>query len=83
MVPLSWNGILVGITLGFARAMGEFGATMMVAGNIPGRTQTLSIAIYDAVQANRMADAHLMVIVLSACTIGLLLLLTTIQKRKS
>jgi molybdate transport system permease protein len=48
-VPLAWRGILAGTMLAFARAMGEFGATLMVAGNIPGRTQTLSLAVYDAV----------------------------------
>ncbi|GLB59539.1 molybdate ABC transporter permease subunit [Cytobacillus sp. NCCP-133] len=69
IIPLSYKGILAGLVLGFARAMGEFGATLMVAGNIPGKTQTLSIAIYDAVQANRMADAHLMVIILTSATI--------------
>ncbi|CAM3546560.1 molybdate ABC transporter permease subunit [Cytobacillus oceanisediminis] len=67
--PLAYKGILAGLVLGFARAMGEFGATLMVAGNIPGKTQTLSIAIYDAVQADRMSDAHLMVIILTSATI--------------
>jgi molybdate transport system permease protein len=55
-LPLAWRGILAGAMLAFARAMGEFGATLMVAGNIPGRTQTMSIAIYEAVQAG---DDHL------------------------
>jgi molybdate transport system permease protein len=75
-VPLAWRGIVAGLALGFARAMGEFGATLMVAGNIPGRTQTASLAIYDAVQAGRMADAHLLALVLSALT-GLVLVLLT------
>ncbi len=52
--------------------MGEFGATLMVAGNIPGQTQTLSIAIYDAVQADRMRDVHLMVLILTLVTIIIL-----------
>jgi molybdate transport system permease protein len=76
IVPLAYKGVLAGLVLGFARAMGEFGATIMVAGNIPGKTQTLSIAIYDAVQANRMMDAHLMVLALSATTIIFLILLS-------
>jgi len=75
IIPLSYKGILAGVVLGFARAMGEFGATLMVAGNIPGKTQTLSIAIYDAVQANRMMDAHLMVLILTVATIFFLLLI--------
>lgn len=49
-LPLAWRGILAGTILCFARALGDFGATLMVAGNIPGRTQTASLAIYDAVQ---------------------------------
>jgi len=77
-VPLAWRGILAGIALGFARAMGEFGATLMVAGNIPGRTQTASIAIYDAVQGFRFADAHLLALALSAATGVVLLLLTRV-----
>ncbi|MDG5789273.1 molybdate ABC transporter permease subunit [Evansella sp. AB-P1] len=75
IIPLAYKGILAGLVLGFARAMGEFGATLMVAGNIPGRTQTLSIAIYDAVQADRMMDAHVMVIILSLVTILFLYLI--------
>ncbi|MCD8502150.1 MAG: molybdate ABC transporter permease subunit [Bacillaceae bacterium] len=75
IMPLAYKGILAGIVLGFARAMGEFGATLMVAGNIPGRTQTLSIAIYDAVQADRMMDAHIMVVILSLATIIFLYLI--------
>jgi molybdate transport system permease protein len=49
--PLAWPGIFAGTMLAFARGMGEFGATLMVAGNLPGKTQTLSMAIYEAVQA--------------------------------
>ncbi|RNA70532.1 molybdate ABC transporter permease subunit [Alteribacter keqinensis] len=75
IVPLAYKGVLAGLLLGFARAMGEFGATLMVAGNIPGKTQTLSIAIYDAVQANRMMDANIMVIILTSTTILFLFLL--------
>ena len=50
-LPLAWRGILAGVLLAFARALGEFGATLMVAGSLPGKTQTLSIAVYEAVQA--------------------------------
>jgi molybdate transport system permease protein len=51
VVPLSWTGILTGIILSFAHTVGEFGVVLMVGGNIPGRTRTVSIAIYDGVQA--------------------------------
>lgn len=74
-LPLSWRGILAGTALAFARAMGEFGATLMVAGNIPGSTQTLPIAIYDAVQAGRMAEANLLVLIITAATLAALLVL--------
>ena len=51
-LPLAWRGLAAGIVLAFARALGDFGATLMVAGNIPGLTQTAALAIYDAVQVN-------------------------------
>jgi molybdate transport system permease protein len=63
--PLARRGILAGLTLAAARALGEFGATLMVAGNIPGRTQTLSLAIYDAVQNGQFARANGMVLVMT------------------
>lgn len=64
-LPLARRGILAGMILGAARALGEFGATLMISGNIPGRTQTLPVAIYDAVLAQRYADANLMVLVMT------------------
>ena len=73
--PLAWRGILAGTVLGFARAMGEFGATLMVAGNIPGRTQTLPIAIYDQVQAGRTDAANTLVLLLSVMAVAILILL--------
>ncbi len=74
-LPLAWQGIIAGLVLTFARAMGEFGATLMVAGNIPGKTQTLSIAIYDAVQGGNYEQANFLVVLISAITIiGLLCL---------
>jgi molybdate transport system permease protein len=60
-LPLARPGILAGLVLGGARAFGEFGATLMVAGNIPGRTQTVPLAIYDAVQAGEAATAAVLV----------------------
>lgn len=64
-LPLARRGILAGVVLGAARALGEFGATLMVAGNIPGRTQTLPLAIYDAVQNREYDTANLMVLVMT------------------
>jgi len=60
-LPLAWRGVLAGALLAFARAMGEFGATLMVAGSLPGRTQTLALAIYDAVAAGDDARAATLV----------------------
>jgi molybdate transport system permease protein len=65
-LPLARRGILAGLTLGAARALGEFGATLMVAGSIPGRTQTLPLAIYDAVQLREYDQANLMVALMTA-----------------
>jgi len=72
-LPLAWRGILAGALLAFARAMGEFGATLMVAGSIPGRTQTLSIAVYEAVQAGQDDVANTLVLITSAVCIAVLL----------
>jgi molybdate transport system permease protein len=63
--PLAWRGILAGTMLAFARAMGEFGATLMIAGNLPGKTQTLSLAVYDAVQAGKDSLAATLVLITS------------------
>ncbi len=64
-LPLARRGILAGFTLGSARALGEFGATLMVAGSIPGRTQTLPLAIYDAVQSRQYDLANQMVLLMT------------------
>lgn len=74
-IPLAWRGILAGTMLAFARALGEFGATLMVAGNIPGQTQTLPVAIYDAVQAGDMGMANILVGVVTVAAIALLVFL--------
>jgi molybdate transport system permease protein len=72
-LPLAWRGILAGLLLAFARATGEFGATLMVAGSIVGKTQTLSIAVYEAVQAGQDATANFLVAVTSVTCIAVLL----------
>jgi molybdate transport system permease protein len=71
-LPLAWRGVLGGTLLAFARSMGEFGATLMVAGSIPGKTQTLSIAVYEAVQAGQDDSANLLVIITSVVCITVL-----------
>ena len=72
-LPLAWRGILAGTMLAFARAMGEFGATLMVAGNIPGKTQTLSLAVYDAVQAGQDDLANFLVLLTSVVVVAILM----------
>lgn len=72
-LPLAWRGILAGVLLAFARAMGEFGATLMVAGSIPGQTQTLSVAVYEAVQAGQDDTATTLVLITSAVCAAVLL----------
>ena len=72
-LPLAWRGILAGVLLSFARSSGEFGATLMVAGSIPGQTQTLSIAVYEAVQAGRDDVANFLVVLTSVVCISVLL----------
>jgi molybdate transport system permease protein len=69
--PLAWRSVVAGLVLAFCRAFGDFGITLMVAGNIPGRTQTLPLAIYDRVQADAMREANL----LSLAAVALVLLL--------
>jgi molybdate transport system permease protein len=73
-LPLAWRGLAAGIVLAYARALGDFGATLMVAGNIPGLTQTASLAIYDAVQVNDSARAGWLTLWISLVSILALLL---------
>ena len=73
-LPLAWPGILAGSLLAFARAMGEFGASLMVAGSIPQQTQTASMAIYDAVQSGNDDTALWLVLLTSALAMAVLML---------
>ncbi|WP_034294736.1 molybdate ABC transporter permease subunit [Herbaspirillum sp. RV1423] len=73
-LPLAARGIAAGVLLAFARALGEFGATLMIAGNLPGRTQTLSVAIYEAVQAGDDSTATLLVVITSITCVAVLLI---------
>jgi molybdate transport system permease protein len=82
-LPVASRGVGAGIGLGFARALGEFGATVMVAGNIAGRTQTLPIAVYDAVQAGDDASARAGALVLVVIAVVVLLLVTRLSSRRT
>jgi molybdate transport system permease protein len=72
-LPLARNGIVAGLVLAFARALGEFGATLMLAGNIPGRTATVPLAIYTAVQTGEAGEAVALVAMLTALSCAVLL----------
>lgn len=69
-LPLARRGVYAGLVLSFARALGEFGATLMLAGNIPGRTQTMPLAIYEAVAAGEERRAQMLALVLTAISIA-------------
>ena len=72
-VPLAWRSLLAGGILTYCRALGDFGITLMVAGSIPGKTQTMALAIYDRVQADQLAEANRLALIAVALVIGLLL----------
>jgi molybdate transport system permease protein len=72
-LPLARRGLLAGTVLAFARALGEFGATLMLAGNIPGKTQTVPLAIYTAVQTGESAEALGLVLVLTGLSCAVLI----------
>jgi molybdate transport system permease protein len=79
-VPLAWRSILAGIVLAFCKALGDFGITLMVAGDIPGRTQTLPLALYDHVQSNQLQQANTLALVSVAIVIVLMLLLGRVAR---
>jgi molybdate transport system permease protein len=79
-LPIAWRGILAGGLLGFLRALGEFGTTLMVAGNIPGRTQTLPIAIYGSLQAGNLERANAQALLLTGLAFGLLALVLWLRR---
>jgi len=71
-LPLARRSILAAAALAFARSLGDFGVTLMIAGNIPGRTQTVAIAIYDAVEAGNGATARVLVVIVSVIALVIL-----------
>ncbi len=75
ILPASWPGVAAGTVLAFARALGEFGATAMLAGNIPGKTQTMSLAIYSTVQGNNREKAYIWVAIIMGISFVTILLM--------
>lgn len=82
-LPLSLPGLIAGLVLSFARALGEFGATIMVAGNIPGKTQTIPLAIYFAAESNDLTTAGIYVLVISIITFSIILWLNMQSKTRN
>ena len=80
-LPLARRSILAAVALAFARSLGDFGVTLMVAGNIPGRTQTVAVAIYDAVESGKTAVARTLVLVISAVALLILTLANRLNPR--
>jgi molybdate transport system permease protein len=81
VLPLAWQGIFAGVVLSFTRAIGEFGATLMLAGNIPGRTDTMPLAIYGAATSGDWKQAHLLVLLLTLLSVGFLLIARQVNRR--
>jgi molybdate transport system permease protein len=81
-LPLSTRPLLAGVALAFARSLGDFGVTIMLAGNIPGRTQTVAVAIYDAVESGNGATARTLVIVTSVVAILILTIANRLAPRR-
>jgi len=77
--PLAQRSILAATVFAFARALGDFGVTIMIAGNIPGKTQTMAVAIYDAVQSGNTLLANVMVLIISVVAVGILYATTRLQ----
>lgn len=81
MLPLAWPGIAAGAVLTFLRALGEFGATLMIAGNIPGRTQTAPLAIFFAVEAGERWSPIFWSLVIIAVAVSVLSLVSALSRR--
>jgi molybdate transport system permease protein len=79
-LPLAKKGLIAGLVLSFARALGEFGATIMIAGNIPGKTSTMPLAIYSAFQSGEDQLATTLVIILTAVSIAVIYITTRISR---
>ena len=80
-LPLARRGVIAGLFLAFARALGEFGATLMIAGNIPGRTTTVPLAIYTAVSTGASVEAQVLVLILTAVSCAVVITANRLSAR--
>lgn len=83
MLPLSWYGITAGITMGFVRALGDFGTTLMISGSIPDKTLTMPIAIYNSMQEGNSSMTNTLVIIMTVTAILILFILNTLERKMS
>lgn len=81
-LPLAWKGVLAGVVLSFARGIGEFGATLMLAGNIPGKTATMPVAIYSATQSGDYFLANSLVVILTVLSLSVIYATNRLSRRK-
>jgi len=81
IIPISWRGIVAGLTMCFMRALGDFGTTLMVGGNIPGQTTTMSIAIYNALQAGNKDMANVLVLIMTGIAVIVLFILNSMEQK--
>ncbi len=81
VMPISWRGIASGVTMSFVRALGDFGTTLMVSGSIPGKTMTMPIAIYDALQAGNKEMSTLLVLIMTSIAAFVLFTINRLEKR--
>lgn len=83
MIPIAWRGIISGITMSFARALGDFGTTLMVCGSIPDKTVTMPIAIYDSLQSGNKDMANILVLIMTVVSIVVLYIVNRLEKQYS
>jgi len=81
IIPISWRGIVAGLTMCFMRALGDFGTTLMIGGNIPGQTTTMSIAIYNALQAGNKDMANILVLIMTGIAVIVLFIINSMEQK--
>ncbi|MBU4540141.1 molybdate ABC transporter permease subunit [uncultured Acetobacterium sp.] len=81
IIPISWRGIVAGLTMCFMRALGDFGTTLMIGGNIPGQTSTMPIAIYNALQAGNKDMANMLVLIMTGIAVMVLFIINSMEQK--
>jgi molybdate transport system permease protein len=81
IIPISWRGIVAGLTMCFMRALGDFGTTLMIGGNIPGQTSTMPITIYNALQAGNKDMANMLVLIMTGIAVIVLFIINSMEQK--